>query len=179
MGSTGRALTAGILVLTGAGFLMLSGTGIARAQPVATSTVCTELGAAEKSFTATLTAHGAKYYVTHHSALVAAVDDYGSQVLKVTAQGSPALQSAAKTYVTYNETATAARDVNAARLNADFDRVVVLACTPNGAPATGGGSSAGLQDPALLGAGGAAALAGFVVVGLALRRRSRTSVEHG
>ncbi len=181
MRSTGRTLTAGFLVLTGTGFLMLSGAGIARAEPVRAPApaVCTALGAAEKSFTVTLDAHPVTYYQSHHSVLVAAVDNYGSQVLKVTAQGSPALRSAAKTYVTYNETATAARDVNAARLNADFDRMVVLACTPTGAPATGGGSSAGLQNPALFGAGGATALAGFVVVGLALRHRSRTSVEHG
>lgn len=179
MGSTGRTLTAGILVLTGTGFLMLSGAGIAWAQPVAVPAICTELGAAESSFTATLEAHGATYYATHDSALVTAVDNYGSQVLKITAQGSPALQTAAKTFVTYDETATAARDVNSARLNADSDRLTILACTPNGAPATGGGSSAGLQDPALFGAGGATALAGFVVAGLALRHRSRTSVEHG
>ncbi len=56
--------------------------------------------------------------------------------------------------------------------------MAVLACTPTGAPRTGGGSSASLQDPALFGGGGAAALAGLVVVGLTLRgRRSRTSVE--
>jgi hypothetical protein len=182
MRSKGRTLAAGFLVLTGTGFLVLSGAGIARAQPVAgipAPAVCTELGALVKSFTATLEAHGAKYYAAHHSALVAAADNYGSQVLKITAHGSPALQSAAKTFVSYEETANAAGDVNAARYNADFDHLAVLACTPKGAPATGGGGSAGLQDPALFGAGGAIALAGVVVVGLALRNRSRTSAEHG
>jgi hypothetical protein len=36
-----------------------------------------------------------------------------------------------------------------------------------------------LQDPALFDTGGAAALAGLIVVGLTLRNRSRTSVDHG
>ena len=111
-------------------------------------------------------------------AYLAAVDNYGSEVTRITSTGSPALQSAAKTYVTDLETEIAAFDINQARLNTDDDRMAVLACTPTGAPRTGGGSSAGLQDPTLFGAGGAAALAGLVVVGLTLRgRRSRTSVE--
>ncbi len=43
---------------------------------------------------------------------------------------------------------------------------------PNGAAGTGGGSTAGVQDEALLGAGGALLVAGAVAGGLALRRRN-------
>lgn len=179
MRSKGRTLTAGFLVLTGTGFLLLSGGGTAHAQPAAAApAVCTEILAAAKSFDATLNAHGQKYYEADWARLVTAVDKYGDQLLKITAQGSPALQSAARTFVTYYETATADKDINSARFTADSDRMDTLACIPKDAPATGGGSSAGLQDPALFGAGGAAALVGFVVVGLALRNRSRTSEEH-
>jgi hypothetical protein len=178
MRRAGRTLTAGFLVLTGTGFLMLSGAGIAHAQPAATPAACSELLAALKSYNATLSANEAKFK-TDHAAFQAAVDNYGSEVTRIVSTGSPALQSAAKTYVTDLESEVAANDINTARLTADSDRMSVLACTPSGAPATGGGSSATLQDPALFGAGGAAALAGLIVVGLTLRSRSRTSVDHG
>jgi hypothetical protein len=180
MRRTGRTLTAGFLVLTGTGFLTLSGAGIAHAQPAAAHTpvACTELLAATKSYSATLQANEAKFKA-NHTAFMTAVDNYGNQVLKIASQGSSALQSDAKTYVTDLEGETAANDINTARIGADSDRLDVAACTPSGAPATGSASSATLQDPALFGAGGAAALAGLIVVGLTLRRRSRTSVDHG
>jgi hypothetical protein len=178
MRKTSRTLTAGFVVLTGTGALMLSGAGIAQAAPAAVPVTCTGLLAASTRFDATLHAN-AKKFNTDHAALVAAVDNYGNQVLKITSQGSPALQSAAKTYVTDYETETAAFDLNAARITADSNRMSVLACTPRGAPRTGGGSSAGLRDPGLFGAGGAAVLAGLVVVGLTLRNRSRTGADQG
>jgi hypothetical protein len=179
MRKTSRTLTAGLLALGGSGFLLLSGAGAAQAAPAGAPApaICTQLLAATKSYTATLKANQKKFE-TDHTAYLAAVDNYGSEVTRITSTGSPALQSAAKTYVTDLETEIAAFDINQARLNTDDDRMAVLACTPTGAPRTGGGSSAGLQDPTLFGAGGAAALAGLVVVGLTLRgRRSRTSVE--
>jgi hypothetical protein len=157
---------------------MLSGAGIAHATPAAIPATCTELLAASKSFNVTLHAN-VKKFDTDHAALVAAVDNYGNHILKITSQGSPALQSAAKTYVTDYETETVGNDINTARLVADSNRMSVLACTPKGAPRTGGGSSAGLRDPALFGAGGAAVLAGLVVVGLTLRNRSRTTADQG
>lgn len=178
MNRAGRTLTAGFLVLTGAGFLTLSGAGIAHAQPEASPAVCTKIDAALKSFTTNLKANEKKY-ATDHSAYVAAIDSDGNEFLKITAQGSPALQSAAKTYVTDFETGAADNNLNVAKLTADVNRVISLACLPSGAPQTGGGSSAGLQDPALFGAGGAAALAGLVVVGLAVRNRSRASADQG
>jgi hypothetical protein len=178
MKRTGSTLTAGLLVLTGAGLLMLSVAGIAHAQPAAAPVTCTELLAASKSFNATLSANVAKYR-THHTAYVAAVRKYGNEITKITSTGSPALRSAVKTLVTDLESEAAANEVNTARIIADSDRVDILACRPNGAPATGSGSSATPADRALIGAGGAVALAGLIVVGLALRNRSRTSVDHG
>jgi hypothetical protein len=157
---------------------MLPGAGIARAQPAAAPAACTELLAALKSFNSTVSANVTKFG-TDHAAYMTAVDNYGNEVTRITSTGSPTLQSDAKTYVTDLESEAAANDINAARLGTDSDRMDVLACTPSGAPGTGGGSSAGLQDPALFGAGGAAALAGLIVVGLTLRNRSRTIVDRG
>ena len=179
MRSTGRTLTAGFLVLTGTGLLMLSGASIAHAQPVAAPApaTCKELGAAQNSYTAGLKAN-VKKFEADNKAYVTFVTNYGNEVIRIASQGSPALQSAAKTYATDLETEIANSDFNATRINADSDRLIVLGCTPKGAPATGGGSSAALQDPALFGAGGAAALAGLIVVGLTLRGRSRASADH-
>src|SRR5262249_36494008 len=120
-----------------------------------------------------------KKFLADSAAYIAAVDNYGNQVLKVTSTGSPALRSAAKTYVTDYEAEVVAGSINPTRLQVDNSRMAVLACTPKGAPATGGGSSAGLQDSALVGTGGAATLAGVVVIGLSLRRRARASVDEG
>jgi hypothetical protein len=157
---------------------MLSGAGIAHAQPAVAPATCTELIAATKSYTATLSANTTKFK-TDHTAYLAAVDNYGNEVTKITSTGSLALRSAAKTYVTDLEAEAAANNLNTARLTADSDRMDVLACTPAGAPATGGGSSATLRDPALFGAGGAVTLVGLTVVGLTLRNRSRTNMDHG
>jgi hypothetical protein len=174
MKRTGRALTAGCLTLAWTGFLTLSGAGVAHAQPLKAPAACTELTATATAFDATLKKNTAKFKADH-AAYVAAVDNYGNQVLKIASQGSPAARSAAKTYVTDLEAGTVANDNNNVRITADIDRLAFAVCQPKGAPATGGGSSAGLQDPALFGAGGALALAGFAVVGLAARRRPRPS----
>jgi hypothetical protein len=180
MRRTGRTLTAGFLVLTGTGFLLLSGTGIAHAEPAGAPApaTCSKLLATTTNWTATLKANEKKF-TTDHAAYVAAVDNYGNEVTEDVSQGSPALRAAAKTFVTDLETEIAAEDFDAARINADSNRLNVLACTPAGAPATGGGSSAAVQDPGLFVVGGAAALGGFVVVGRALRSRPRTSVARG
>jgi hypothetical protein len=177
MRSTGRILTAGFLTLAGAGFLALPGAGIAHAAPAALPAACTEMATSLKTFTATLTSSQQKFEADH-AAYLAFVDNYGSQLLKITAQSSPAAQSAAKAYVTDLEAEVAANNLDEPKLSAEFERLDVAVCTPKGAPATGGGGSAGLQDPALFGAGGAMALAGLVVAGLALRNRSRISVDH-
>jgi hypothetical protein len=177
---TGRTLTAGFLVLTGTGFLTLSAAGIAHAEPAHAKApaACTELIAAGKAYSATLEANKAKFEADH-AAYIVAVDKFGNEIEKITSTGSPALRRAAKTYVTDLETETADNTINPARLSADSDRMSVLACTPSGAPRTGGGSTAAAQDPALFGAGGAVVLAGLIVVGLTVRGRSRTSADQG
>jgi hypothetical protein len=132
----------------------------------------------EKNFVATLNANKKKYEASP-ATYIAAIDNYGNKVLKVTSPGSPALRSAAKTYVTDYEAMVVANSINPTRLSADSSRMAVLACTPKGAPATGGGSSTGLQDSALVGTGGAVTLVGVVVIGLSLRRRAQASVDEG
>jgi hypothetical protein len=52
-----------------------------------------------------------------------------------------------------------------------------MSSMPNGAAATGGGSTAGIQDEGLLAMGGALVAAGAVAGGVALRRRSATSAR--
>jgi hypothetical protein len=165
-------------VLTGTGFLTLSAAGIAHAKAKPVPAACTELIAAGNSYVATIKANEAKF-AHDHAAYVAAVDKFGNEIKKITSTGSPALRRAAKTYVTDLETETAANQLNTARLSADSDRMSVLACTPSGAPRTGGGSTAAVPDPVLFGAGGATVLGGLIVVGLTLRSRPRTSADLG
>jgi hypothetical protein len=155
----------------------LSGAGPAHAQPLKASAACTQLTATTKAFNATFQKNQAKFKADH-AAYLAAVDNYGNQVLKVASEGSPAARSAAKTYITELEAEVAANDFNQAKISAESGRLAFALCTPKGAPATGGGSSAGLQDPVLFGAGGSLALAGLVVVGLVARRRPRPSAGH-
>lgn len=178
MRRTGSALTAGSLALASAGFLTLTGAGVAHAQPLKTPAACTRLLATATAFNAMVEKNQAKFKADH-AAYLAAVDNYGNQVLKVASQGSPAAQSAAKAYATDLEAETAALDLNKAKIDAEIARLATALCQPKGAPGTGGGSSAGLQDPALFGAGGALALAGAAIVGLAVRRRPRAGAVRG
>lgn len=170
MKKAGRALRAGVLVLAGAGILMLAGAGTAHAQP-ASSSVCKKLTATLSSLNKTLEAHP-----TTPKAAAAII---ATQMTQAASGGSAAVQSAVHTFVTDIETGAATNDLNAAKLNADATVVATTACTPSGAPATGGGSAAGIQDLGLFGAGGAAVLAGLAVLGLALRNRPGTEVGHG
>jgi hypothetical protein len=164
-------LATGVLVLAGAGTLMLAGTGTASARP-ATSTACENVVKAFQSIDSTLE--------TKHGTLKADVALISSKLTKAASTGSPALKTDVQTLITDLEAGAAdPSGFDSAKLTADDD-AIVAACaasnTPVGAPATGGGSTAGLQDPALFGLGGAAVLAGVVVLGLAVRNRVRTRV---
>lgn len=170
MKRAGRALGTGVLVLAGAVGLMLAGPGIAHAQPASTS-VCKKINATLANLNATFKAHP-----TTPKKAAATI---ASQLTQAASTGSPALKSAVSTFDTDLEAGTAANDLNLAKLNADDVVLATAACTPTGAPATGGGSGSGLQDPALFGVGEAAVLVGIVVLGLALRSRLRTGVGHG
>jgi hypothetical protein len=170
MKRAGRALGTGVLVLAGAMVLMLAGTGIAHAQPASTS-VCKKINATLASLNATF-----KAYSTTPKKSAATI---ASQLTQAASTGSPAVKSAVSTFDTDLEAGVAAGHLDLAKLNADADVIAIASCAPSGAPATGGGSAAGSQDPALFGVGGAAVLAGIVVLCLALRSRPRTGVGHG
>ena len=170
MKRAGRALGTGVLVLAGAVVLMLAGTGIAHAQP-ATTSVCKKINATLTSLNATFKAHP--------TTLKNATATIASQLTQAASTGSPEVKSAVRAFVTDLEAGAASNDLNLAKLNADADLLATTACAPSGAPATGGGSAAGIQDPGLFGVGGAAVLAGIVALCLILRHRPRTGVGHG
>jgi hypothetical protein len=169
----GRTFATGVLVLAGTGILMLAGTGTANAQP-ASASACAKINSTLASLDAQLK--------NAHTTLKASAALIASQLTAAASNNTPPVKNAVHTFVTDLVAGADAGDLDSAKLNADAN-AIVAACaaanTPVGAPATGGGSTAGLQDPALFGLGGAAALAGIVVVGLALRNRRRTGAGYG
>jgi hypothetical protein len=171
--SAGRVLGAGIVVLTGAGIVVLAGAGIANARPASTST-----SACDKIFATfnTLNVMQTKHPHTWGPAIAAA-----AAFPQDASTGSPAVKSAVSTFVADLRVDIAARHVsNRPKLLADANAIVV-ACynQPSGAPATGGGSTAGAQDAALFGVGGSTVLAGLGVLGLARRNRPPAGEGHG
>lgn len=168
MERAGRVLGAGALALAGAGILLLSGGGVAHAQPAVSTTACQKIESSMSSFDTTLSTDGH----LSHATLKTMTDNFGGQLTQDASTGSSALKSAVATLVTDLEAGVAAGNLDSAKLNAE-DNAVIAACAPKGDPATGGGSTAGIQDPVLFGAGGAAVLAGIVVLCLALRNRLR------
>jgi hypothetical protein len=171
--SAGRVLGAGVLVLAGTGALVLAGTGIATAQPASTSAnACDNVFAVIDSFNAALTKHPGQWGPVAAAA---------TALMQAASTGSPAVQSTVSIFVVDLRADVAARRViSRPKLVADGN-AIVAACSaqPSGAPATGGGSTASVQDPALFGAGGAAVLAGIGVLSLARRNRPRTGAGHG
>ena len=99
-----------------------------------------------------------------------------TQLTQAASTAPPAVKSAVSTFVADLRAGAAAGNFDTAKTNADIN-AITAACAaaqtapPSGAPATGGGSAAGVQDPALFGVGGAAVLAGLGVLGLARRNR--------
>jgi hypothetical protein len=167
MERAGHALGAGFLVLTGAGVLLLAGAGIASAQP---ATACQMINTTLSSLDTML--------ATAPSSLKNEVNTISSRLTAAASTGSPAVKSAVSTFVTDLKAGAAAGNLNLPKLTADGS-AITAACAPSGAPATGGGSATGLQDPALFGLGGAVVLAGIVVLGLARRNRPLTGADHG
>lgn len=161
-------LATGALVLAGAGTLMLAGAGTASARP-ALNTACQSVLRAFQSIDTTLE--------TKHSTLKADVALVASKLTTAASTGSPELKSDVQTLINDYEAGVKAGSLDSAKINADNDAIVAVCAasdTPVGAPGTGGGSTAGLQDPALFGLGGATVLAGVIVLCLALRNRLRT-----
>jgi len=174
MRTAGRVLGAGILVLAAAGVLLLAETGIANARPASTS-ACNTLYSTLRGIDALHPGYASN--LKKDAPLVA------SRMTQAVSTGSPALKSAVSTYVADWEAGAAAGHLDKAKLRADGYAIVAAcaapAATPSGAPATGGGSSAGVRDPALFGVGGAAVLAGIGALGLARRNRPRGSPGQG
>jgi hypothetical protein len=169
--SAGRSLGAGVLMLAGVGVLVLSGAGVANAQPAnATSTstnACDKIFATFDSFDALLSSK-------HPGTLKSEVAIATAEFTQAASTASPAVKSAVGVFLSDLKADAASGQVNRPKLAADGDAIVAAcAAEPNGAPATGGGSTAGVQDPALFGVGGGGVLAGIGVVGLGLARRNR------
>jgi hypothetical protein len=164
----------GVLVLAGAGVLVLAGAGIASARPASTS-ACQKISSVVVSFNAVLK--------SHPSTLKKEVAILASELAQAASTGSPAVKRAVSTFVTDLEAGTASGNFNDPKATADSD-AIGAACAaqsipPSGAPATGGGSAAGVQDLALFGVGGAAVLAGIGALGLARRNWPRGSPGQG
>ncbi len=169
MKKAGHVLGAGVLVLAGAGVLLLAGAGIASARPASTS-ACQQINTTLSSLNATLAAAP--------STLKNEVATVSSQLTQAASTGSSAVKSAVSTFVADLKAGAAAGNLNVTKLTADAG-AITAACAPSGAPATGGGSALGVQDPALFGVGGAVVLAGLVILGLAWRNRPRTGASQG
>jgi hypothetical protein len=181
MRRTGREITVGFLALAVTGYLMLAGGGTARAEPAALPAACNAMLAAGKSYIAGLTADEQKYpahSTAVQNAVKATVQTYENEILKITAHGSPALKNDVQVFFADLDGVITGQ-VNGPKFDADGERMTLAVCTPSGAPRTGGGSSAGVQDPAVLAGAGAAALAGLAVIVLAVRGRSRTRAGLG
>jgi hypothetical protein len=172
--TAGRVLGAGVLVLAGAGILVLAGTGIASAQPASTGG-CQKINAALSSIVATFNAHP--------GSLKSEVAAIASHLTQTASTDSSAVKNAVSTFVADLEAGAASGKLNDPKYTADGDAIeaacTVQATAPVGAPATGGGSAVGVQDPGLFGVGGGAVLAGLVVLGLVRRNGSRTGTGQG
>jgi hypothetical protein len=173
--SAGRLLGAGALMLAGVGVLLVSGAGIANAQPTSTNSntsACDKIFATFDSFDAMLSKHSG----TLKNEVAISIAEF----TQAASTASPAVKGAVGTFLSDLKADAASGTVNRPKLVADGDAIVAAcAAEPNGAPATGGGSTAGVQDPALFGVGGAGVLAGFGVVGLGLARRNRPQRSPG
>jgi hypothetical protein len=165
-----RVLGTGVLVLAGAWFLLLSGAGIANAQPAsANTTACDNIFATFNKFDAMPSTS-----VKNEAAIAT------TEFTKAEAGASPAVMSAVAAFLADLNEDAATGKVNRPKLVTDGDAIIAAcAATPAGAPATGGGSTAGVQYPALFGVGGVVLLAGIGVVSVALRNRPRHSRAQG
>ena len=168
-----RVLGTGVLVLAGAWFLLLSGAGIASARPAsanASADACDNIFTVFDQFNAMPSSPSLKETVAF----------FTTGLTKAEAGTSPAVMSTVATMLADLRADEAAGTVNRPKLVTDGDAIIAAcAATPNGAPATGGGSTAGVQYPALFGVGGAVLLAGIGVMSVALRSRPRPSPRQG
>lgn len=163
-----RILMAIAGIVLGASALVLTGTGIANAQPASAGTACQQVESTLSAIQSTLPSAAA-----NPSALKSKIGTFASQLEHQASTGSPALQSAVGTFVADLQ-AAGSGSINVSKLTSDANAIGAVCASqsaPGGAPGTGGGSTAGVVEPALFGAGGALVLAGIGVLGLASRRR--------
>jgi hypothetical protein len=178
--TAGRVLGIAVLMLAGTGVLVLAGAGNASAQPALTP-ACQRISTVLAKIDTTLAA-----LVKANSSLGQKVAALVPPLTQAASTAPPAVKNAVTAFAADLQAGAAAGHLDVAKSTADAD-AIVAACAvaqtkpASGAPATGGGSTAGVADPALFGVGGAVALAGFGVLalGLARRNRPRGSPDHG
>lgn len=170
-----KILTATAGLVLGTGVAIMAVAGPAAAQPAAGS-ACQQLESTLSSIQSTLPSAASS-----PGALKTKIGTFASQLQQQAASAPPAVRTAVGSFVADLQAAASGK-VNVAKLTSDAN-AIGTACraqaTPGGAPGTGGGSTTGVRDPVLFGAGGAAVLAGLGAVGLARRNRPHSSTRHG
>lgn len=164
----GKLLTTTAGSVLGASVLVLTGAGIASAQPVSGGSACKQVESTLSSIQSSLPAAA-----SNPSALKSKIGTYASQLNSQASSGSPQLKSAVGTFISDLQAAGSGK-VNVQKLTSDANAIGAACASqsaPSGAPGTGGGSTAGVAEPALFGVGGAVVLAGLGVLGLGSRRR--------
>jgi len=164
----GKLLTTTAASVLGASVLVLTGAGIASAQPASSGSACQQVESTLSAIQSTLPSAAA-----NPNALKSKISTYASELQKEASSGSPSLQSAVGAFISELE-AAGKGSINVAKLTSDANAIGAVCASqsaPGGAPGTGGGSTAGVVDPALFGVGGAVVLAGIGVLGFGSRRR--------
>jgi hypothetical protein len=117
------------------------------------------------------------------SALASKIGAFVAQLETESASAPASVKSAVGAFVT-DLKAAASGKINVAKLTADAN-AIGTACTasapataPTGAPQTGAGSTAGLQDASFVYGGAALVAAGGVVTGFGIRRRRRARTSY-
>jgi hypothetical protein len=117
------------------------------------------------------------------SALASKIGGFAAQLETEAASAPASVKTAVGAFVA-DLKAAASGKVNVAKLTADAN-AIGSACTasaaataPTGAPQTGAGSTAGLQDAPLLYGGAALVAAGGVLAGFGVRRRRRARTSY-
>lgn len=177
-----RTVGVAILVLAGTGGLMLAGAGAAAAQPAGAS-ACQQFFTTVKAIVAATTGGAGNAGGNQGANFQNQIDNQATEMDQSVSSGSPALKAAVRKYGDdLKATAAVFGSFDSAKLKADSNAIVAIcvaeAKAPRGAPATGGGSAAGVRDPALFGLGAAAVLAGVGVLLLTRRNRPRHSPGH-
>lgn len=166
MGRAGASLS---IVVLGGGLVLAAGAPTAGAQA---SSACTEIEATLATIQQTLPKAAAS------GTLESRIGAFVSELNREAATTSSGVRRAVAAFTSELEAAGKGQ-IDVAALTAKAN-AIGAACTasasalpPVGAPATGGGGTAGFEDAGLLAAGSAAIVVGGAVVALELRRRRR------